>query len=69
MDKEEIGDYFPEIFKLKQDCKFHNCLHIHEPHCAVKNALDADEIAFSRYRSYVQIVEGEDEHYRTDTWE
>lgn len=69
MDKAEIGDYFPEIFKLKQHCKFHNCLHINEPHCAVKNALDADEIAFSRYKSYVQIVEGDDEHYRTDTWE
>ena len=69
MDKKEIGDYFPEIFKLKQECKFNNCLHIHEPNCAVKKALDADEIAFSRYRSYVQIVEGEDEHYRTDNWE
>ncbi|MFD0989154.1 ribosome small subunit-dependent GTPase A [Mariniflexile jejuense] len=69
MDKEEVGDYFPEIFKLKQDCKFNNCLHIQEPNCAVKNALDADEIAFSRYRSYLQIVEGEDEHYRTDSWE
>ena len=69
MDKEEVGDYFPEIFKLKQDCKFNNCLHIQEPNCAVKNALDADELAFSRYRSYLQIVEGEDEHYRTDSWE
>lgn len=69
MDKAEVADYFPEIFKLKQHCKFHNCLHINEPHCAVKHALDADEIAFSRYKSYVQIVEGEDEHYRTDTWE
>ncbi|WP_372752216.1 ribosome small subunit-dependent GTPase A [Mariniflexile sp.] len=69
MDKEEVGDYFPEIFELKQDCKFNNCLHIKEPHCAVKNALDRDEIAASRYRSYVQIVEGEDEHYRTDNWE
>jgi ribosome biogenesis GTPase len=69
MDKEEVGDYFPEIFKLKQDCKFNNCLHIHEPNCAVKKALDADELAFSRYRSYVQIVEGDDEHYRTDDWE
>ena len=69
MDKEEIGDYFPEIFNLKQDCKFNNCLHIQEPNCAVKKALDTDEIAFSRYRSYLQIVEGEDEHYRTDNWE
>ena len=69
MEKEEVGDYFPEIFALKQDCKFNNCLHIKEPHCAVKEALENDDIAFSRYRSYVQIVEGEDEHYRTDNWE
>ncbi|WP_308990710.1 ribosome small subunit-dependent GTPase A [Mariniflexile litorale] len=69
MDKEEVGDYFPEIFKLKQDCKFNNCLHVREPNCAVKKALDNDEIAFSRYRSYLQIIEGENEHYRTDNWE
>jgi ribosome biogenesis GTPase / thiamine phosphate phosphatase len=69
IEKQEVGDYFPEIFKLKQDCKFNNCLHIQEPNCAVKEALDKDEIAFSRYRSYMQIVEGEDEHYRTDNWE
>ncbi len=69
MDKEEVGDYFPEIFKLKQDCKFNNCLHIKEPHCAVLKALDNDEIAFSRYRSYIQLIEGEDEHYRVDVWD
>ncbi|GGZ73026.1 ribosome small subunit-dependent GTPase A [Algibacter mikhailovii] len=69
MDKEELGDYFPEIFKLKQDCKFNNCLHIKEPKCAVKKALDEDQITFSRYRSYLQILEGEDEHYRTDIWD
>jgi ribosome biogenesis GTPase len=69
MDKEEVGDYFPEFFKLKQDCKFYNCLHIKEPKCAVKKALENDDIAYSRYKSYLQILEGEDEHYRTDTWE
>ena len=57
MEREEVGDYFPEIFKLKQDCKFNNCLHIKEPKCAVKKALDEGEIAFSRYRSYMQIIE------------
>jgi len=57
MDKDEIGDYFPELFALKQDCKFNNCLHIQEPQCAVKAALDNDEIFFSRYKSYMQIVE------------
>lgn len=69
MDKEEVGDYFPEIFKLKQDCKFNNCLHVQEPKCAVKNALEAGDIEYSRYRSYLQIIEGEDEHYRTDNWD
>lgn len=69
MDKEEVGDYFPEFFKLKQNCKFNNCLHVKEPKCAVKEALDQGDLEFSRYRSYLQIIEGEDEHYRTDTWE
>ena len=69
MDKEEVADYFPEFFKLKQDCKFNNCLHVEEPKCAVKEALENDEISFSRYRSYLKILEGEDEHYRTDNWE
>ncbi|WP_299117635.1 ribosome small subunit-dependent GTPase A [uncultured Winogradskyella sp.] len=69
MEKEEIGDYFPEFFALKQDCKFNNCLHLKEPKCAVKAALENDEISYSRYRSYLQILEGEDEHYRTDNWE
>lgn len=69
MDKEEAGDYFPEFFKLKQDCKFYNCLHVKEPKCAVKKALEDDAIAYSRYKSYLQIIEGEDEHYRTDIWD
>jgi ribosome biogenesis GTPase len=69
MEREEVGDYFPEFFQLKKDCKFNNCLHVHEPQCAVKKALDNDEVNFSRYRSYLQILEGEDEHYRTDNFE
>lgn len=69
MDKEEVGDYFPEFFKLKQDCKFNNCLHVREPKCAVKVALENGDIAYSRYKSYLQILEGENEHYRTDNWD
>jgi len=69
MEKEEVGDYFPEFFELKQHCKFNNCLHIKEPKCAVKDALERGDIEYSRYRSYIQIIEGEDEHYRTDIWE
>lgn len=64
MEKEEIGDYFPEIFALKSECKFNNCLHLDEPKCAVKEALEAGEIAESRYHSYLQIVTGEQDTYR-----
>ena len=66
MEKEEIGNYFPEFFKLKQECKFNNCIHVDEPKCAVKDALEAGDIAWSRYNSYLQMIKGEDEHYRVD---
>lgn len=69
MDREEIGDYFPEFFERKQDCKFHNCLHIEEPKCAIKESLEAGEIAWSRYKSYLQIMEGEDDNYRIDQYQ
>ncbi len=69
MDKEELGDYFPEFFQLKSKCKFNNCLHVNEPKCAVKEALDNEEIAWSRYKSYLQILEGEDEHYRKNNYD
>lgn len=68
MEKDELGDYFPEFFALKEQCKFNNCLHKDEPHCAVKDALEEDEIAWSRYRSYLQMLEGEEDHYRSDTY-
>jgi ribosome biogenesis GTPase len=70
MEREELGDYFPEFFAIKQECKFHNCLHLEEPKCAVKNALEDGSVAWSRYKSYVQIIEGEDEQqYRIDNYE
>lgn len=68
MEPTEITDYFPEFFKLKDQCKFNNCLHKEEPHCAIKAALEKDEIAWSRYNSYLKILEGDEEHYRTDTY-
>jgi ribosome biogenesis GTPase len=68
-DKEEVGDYFIEFFKLKQHCKFNNCLHINEPNCAVKNALEDGKIAKSRYKNYLQIIKGENEHYRIVDYE
>lgn len=69
MEKEEVTDYFPEFFKRKENCRFNNCLHVKEPGCAIKEALENEEIAWPRYRSYIQILEGEEEVYRTDNWE
>ena len=69
MEKDEIGDYFPEFFKLKIECKFNNCLHLDEPKCAVKKALENNEVAWSRYKSYVQMVTGEDDTYRIDNFD
>lgn len=68
MEPQEVGDYFPEFFELKDQCKFNNCLHREEPNCAVKDALDRDEIAWSRYKSYIQILDGDEENYRTDIY-
>ena len=69
MEKEEISGYFPEFFKLKDQCKFNNCLHKDEPHCAIKKALEDDKISWSRYKSYLKILEGDEEHYRTDIYD
>jgi len=68
MEPQEVGDYFPEFFRLKDQCKFNNCLHREEPHCAVKEALENDEISWSRYKSYIQILDGDEENYRTDVY-
>ena len=71
MDKYEIGDYFPELFKLKENCRFNNCIHINEPGCAVLKALENNELAPTRYESYFNMINGlEDEnHYRKDIYE
>ncbi|WP_196890906.1 ribosome small subunit-dependent GTPase A [Aureivirga marina] len=67
-EKNELGNYFPEFFELKSECKFHNCLHVNEPKCAVKEALDRGEIAPTRYNSYLQMLEGDEENYRQDIY-
>jgi ribosome biogenesis GTPase len=68
LEKEDISGYFPEFFKLKEQCKFNNCLHKDEPNCAVKKALENDQISWSRYKNYLHILEGDDENYRTDVY-
>lgn len=60
MEKEEIGDYFPEMHSIKNQCKFNNCVHVNEPKCAVIAAVEKGEIALSRYTSYLGIMNGEE---------
>ena len=60
INKEELSNYFPEFFQLKADCKYHNCVHINEPGCAIKRGIEAGEIASSRYRSYLRIYSSEE---------
>jgi ribosome biogenesis GTPase len=57
IEKEHISHYFPEIRELLGQCRFHNCMHLNEPYCAVKLALEEDQIAASRYHSYLQLME------------
>jgi ribosome biogenesis GTPase len=61
--KEEVSHFFPEIFALQTKCKYYNCIHVNEPKCAVIEAVENEEIALSRYQSYLQMLE-EDETYR-----
>lgn len=61
MEQQEISDYFPEMREIRLDCKFGaRCLHINEPRCAVKEAVEKNLIAASRYNSYLSMVLGED---------
>ena len=59
--KEEIQHYFPEIFRIGRGCKFHNCMHINEPKCAVLESLELGEIEESRYITYLKLMEEAEE--------
>jgi ribosome biogenesis GTPase len=60
IEKVELAHYFPEMRALLGQCKFNNCLHLHEPHCVVQQAVKDGEIASSRYLSYFSIFENDD---------
>ncbi len=64
MDDSELADYFPEMRALKGQCKFHNCIHVNEPKCAIKDAVDAGHIHPVRYDSYLTILEDDGGQYR-----
>ena len=64
--KEEVSHYFPDFFGLSEKCKFYNCTHLHEPGCVVIEALQNDELALSRYQSYLSILEDDaEDKYRS----
>lgn len=53
----EISHYFPEIFNMSKKCKFYNCMHVNEPDCAVRKAVEDHYISESRYHSYLNILD------------
>lgn len=61
MEVEEIGHYFPEIFKMSADCRYNNCTHRQEPGCAVRKAVEEHCISVSRYTSYLSMLEDREE--------
>ncbi len=64
--KQDIAHNFPEMFQYLGKCKYYNCLHLDEPGCAVKEAVERGEIPWSRYKSYVDIMTGDDSKYRLE---
>jgi len=64
MERNEIYHFFREIFEKSKKCKFNNCLHLDEPGCAVRSAVENGEIAFLRYKSYLNIMDGDNDKYR-----
>lgn len=63
IDDAELAHYFPEMMRWLPECRFYNCSHTHEPHCAVIEAVERGDIAVSRYESYLKILD-EDDKYR-----
>lgn len=63
-DREEIYHFFPEIFRISAGCRFHNCIHLDEPGCVVRDAVATGEIDPLRYRSYISMVMEDNEKYR-----
>ena len=64
MQRNEIYHFFPEIFRTSKTCRFNNCLHLDEPECAVRVAVENGDIDALRYRSYINIIEDDNSKYR-----
>jgi len=59
--KQELSHYFPEMRSRLQDCQFNNCLHINEPGCAIKKALNEGKLSLDRYVSYCMMLDSIEE--------
>lgn len=64
IERTELFHFFPEIFRASKDCRYHNCLHLHEPDCAVKAGVENRSISESRYINYLMMMEEDEEKYR-----
>lgn len=64
IDRSELFHFFPEIFRASKKCRYHNCMHINEPDCEVKNNVEKGEISESRYVNYLIMMEVEPGKYR-----
>lgn len=65
LEKDHLSHYFPEMRQIMSECKFNNCRHLNEPHCAVKKAVEVGQISDERYANYWQMMnEDENETYR-----
>ncbi len=64
IEREELFHFFPEIFRASKNCKYHNCIHMHEPDCGVKAGVENGSISEFRYINYLMMMEEEDDKYR-----
>jgi len=55
--KQELSHFFPEMRALINDCQFNNCMHLNEPGCAIKEAVNNGTISIDRYMSYCNILD------------
>ena len=54
-EKEELRQYFPEIYEYEGECRYNGCVHINEPECMVKNMVSDGRIGKSRYENYILL--------------
>jgi len=60
IEKAELSHFFPEMRSRMNTCRFNNCIHINEPGCTVRDAVEDGTIEYSRYESYLSIYNNQD---------